>query len=298
MVSRYLCPITCWIGADSLPGELGEEGFHLHLWGAIVATLGDEPRESCNPGDVGVFCGQRQVLQPQCFTGFVDGRFEVHYATGVAELWFGLLFPSLSWYCQKRASRSGMTASAHPISRQASSHLRHLRSPSMEASGGRTKRVEPTAGSLVFECSLVMVTSLVFAAVAHPQRSVTEISPLLLGHRAGSARCPGPRSVSLLRSLWSATGRRALPRCSSRCGARSPNQPASANRRIAFQVYSYVSGRRSLSRHVLRYEASRTTYRPSGDPVYRPRWFYIAAPRAGVSPAVSEAERRTRRCTQ
>ena len=29
-----------------------------------------------------------------------------------------------------------------------------------------------------------------------------------------------------------------------------PNQPASANRRIAFQVYSYVSGRRSLSRHV------------------------------------------------
>jgi hypothetical protein len=34
-----------------------------------------------------------------------------------------------------------------------------------------TKRVEPTAGSLVFEWSLVMVTSSVFAAVAHPQRS-------------------------------------------------------------------------------------------------------------------------------
>jgi hypothetical protein len=32
------------------------------------------------------------------------------------------------------------------------------------------KRVEPTAGSLVFECSSCMVTSLVFAAVAHPQR--------------------------------------------------------------------------------------------------------------------------------
>ena len=30
----------------------------------------------------------------------------------------------------------------------------------------------------------------------------------------------------------------------------TPNQPASVNRRIAFQVYSYVFGRRSLSRHV------------------------------------------------
>jgi hypothetical protein len=32
------------------------------------------------------------------------------------------------------------------------------------------KRVEPTAESLVFERSSCRVTSLVFAAVAHPQR--------------------------------------------------------------------------------------------------------------------------------
>jgi hypothetical protein len=41
----------------------------------------------------------------------------------------------------------------------------------LHAGHRRTKRVEPTAGSLVFEYFLHIVTSLVFAAVAHPRRS-------------------------------------------------------------------------------------------------------------------------------
>ena len=56
--------------------------------------------------------------------------------------------------------------STRPIARYAA-----IRPSSRHSPRSRTKRVEPTAGSLVVVCSSFIVTSLVFAAVAHSQRS-------------------------------------------------------------------------------------------------------------------------------
>ncbi len=51
-----------------------------------------------------------------------------------------VLGAALSWYCQNNDSKSGMTLSAHPRSRHASSQRRHFRRPSWVASAGRRTR--------------------------------------------------------------------------------------------------------------------------------------------------------------
>ena len=58
--------------------------------------------------------------------------------------------------------------------------LSRMSFPGLLQAGQANKQVEPTAGSPVFECSLRIVTSWVLAAVAHPQRSATDIQRILL----------------------------------------------------------------------------------------------------------------------